>query len=81
MPKVAFIGSMTDHGALITTGPVPTPYVTCDCGPIAKMGDLIAAHTHPGVPPIPIPPNPIITGSTVTMIEGIPVARVGDKCA
>lgn len=78
MPKVAFIGSLTDHGAPIITGPLPTPHVTCDCGVIAKVGDMIAAHTHPGTPPIPIPPNPIITGSIVTKIEGIPMARVGD---
>jgi len=79
--KVAYIGSLTDHGAPIITGPLPTPHVTCDCGVIAKIGDMVAGHFHPGTPPIFVPPNPIITGSTVAMIEGIGIARVDDVCS
>lgn len=78
MPKVAYIGSLTDHGAVIIPGPLLTPTIKTDCGPIAKIGDLVAAHFHGSTP---IPPNPIITGSTLSKIEGIGIARVGDKCA
>lgn len=66
---------MTSHGALVITGPLPTPYVKCDCGPIGKVGDMVAAHFHGSVP---IPPNPFLNGSLVSKVEGLGMLRVGD---
>lgn len=76
MPQpVAYLGSLTSHGAVVITGPLPTPYVTCDCGIMAKVTDMVGPHMH-GM--IPQPASPFPMGSLVTTIEGLGVLRVGD---
>jgi len=75
VPKVAFLGSPTSHGAPVITGPLPTPHVACDCGVMAKATDMVAGHYH-GL--VWVPPNPFPAGSLVAAIEGLGVLRVGD---
>lgn len=47
--------------------------------PVARVGDVCVGTCagHPPSPPIPMS-GKILTGSGTTMIEGKPVARVGD---
>jgi hypothetical protein len=49
--------------------------VTCDCGVIAKVGDMVAAHMHGSQPQ---PPVPFLNGSLVSKVEGLGILRVGD---
>jgi len=47
--------------------------------PAARIGDM---HTCPQVNPGPVPHvgGPIVMGHPMTMIGGMPAARVGDMC-
>jgi uncharacterized Zn-binding protein involved in type VI secretion len=70
MPKYARKGDPGSHGGVIITGSPDTSYDS-DGTPVARVGDIYDCPEHG--------PNPIVTGSNRTFVNGKKAARVGDK--
>jgi uncharacterized Zn-binding protein involved in type VI secretion len=56
-----------------------SPNVLINNIPATTVGSMISIHTLLAWPFPPCPPNPIVVGSATVLVNGKPLARLGDK--
>jgi len=73
MPPAANIGSLTEHGGVVTVG---CPTVLIGGTPASRIGDLHVCPMVTGI--VPHVGGPFILGSFTVLVGGMPQSKVGD---
>ena len=80
MPPVSKMGDVVIHPGytptMIMNG---SPNVLINNIPATTVGSMISIHFRLAWPFPPCPPNPIVLGSSTVLVNGKPLARMGDK--